>query len=749
MGAFSKAFGLVQQGSQLKQFYDYKDRVLLDGGVFYDTTYVGLKRLIRDNNTYGATLRMCLNPALGAVKLRTSGVYNFATKSYDIAPHSPQLGSELVVNGDFSNGSTGWTAVGSSLLVVDGFLRVTNNVAGAGYAYQSVALMANITYYFKCNGKVGNTGVPSMALLSSPGGDFSINIIAGGSGFQEFSYTPTSNTIFYIGVGNRGSSFIGTYNDFDNVSVKIQYVNDATQTIATNQPYLSKIAPIEKPALLNPNGDDCYMTHPTISFGASDPWSIEVVLNGNAGNSENGVIASDGSSNNLILLNHNAYGRKVSLRLNGVFYTFSNYLLNETLSKNTIFLIIKIGSFLYLYVDGILKDAISSVNNNVVLSTLYYGTSQSGNFNGKLYHYAIFSKALSASEVANRAALLRSIYPEIESVTIGTQTWAVRNYDAVCTPQGNLIPEVQSATNTEKITNAADREFSSDTGFWNKQTGWSIADGVAHAISVPTNNSLYKPAILETQKWYKFTYTVSNYSSGGVKVNAGNGFSSPTYTSNGTYTNYVQCGSGAQIYFVSAGTTTLDLDNVSVQEVGWSDATNLYNYVYANTTGTVEQKTYAAVKAAAMWCHYNNDPANGAIYSKLYNWFAVKLLQMDIDYYNAANPTTPWGWRVPTQTDFTTLQTYLGGASVAGGKLKMIGTGYWNSPNTGATNETGFSALGGGVRLESGGFAGNLTSFPSINSSTSRYNLRYSISDFETGAPIDARYGFSLRLIKQ
>ena len=70
---------------------------------------------------------------------------------------------------------------------------------------------------------------------------------------------------------------------------------------------------------------------------------------------------------------------------------------------------------------------------------------------------------------------------------------------------------------------------------------------------------------------------------------------------------------------------------------------------------------------------------------------------MDIDYYNAANPSTPWGWRVPTQADFQTLSTYLGGDAVSGGKLKKEGFDYWLSPNY-ADNSSGFSALGGGAR---------------------------------------------------
>jgi uncharacterized protein (TIGR02145 family) len=59
---------------------------------------------------------------------------------------------------------------------------------------------------------------------------------------------------------------------------------------------------------------------------------------------------------------------------------------------------------------------------------------------------------------------------------------------------------------------------------------------------------------------------------------------------------------------------------------------------------------------------------------------------------------------VPTDVEFTTLTTYLGGESVAGGKLKETGTAHWHSPNTGATNESGFTALPGGIRYNTGTF---------------------------------------------
>jgi uncharacterized protein (TIGR02145 family) len=132
----------------------------------------------------------------------------------------------------------------------------------------------------------------------------------------------------------------------------------------------------------------------------------------------------------------------------------------------------------------------------------------------------------------------------------------------------------------------------------------------------------------------------------------------------------------------------------------WADATNVYDAAIAGGSTDAE-----ATQAAAMWCYYNNNPALGAVYGKLYNWYAAKLLQNDIDAYNAAHDTD-WGWHVPTQAEFTTLATALGGASVAGGKMKVPGTDYWDSPNTGATNESGFSILPGALRLQTGSFTG-------------------------------------------
>ncbi len=108
------------------------------------------------------------------------------------------------------------------------------------------------------------------------------------------------------------------------------------------------------------------------------------------------------------------------------------------------------------------------------------------------------------------------------------------------------------------------------------------------------------------------------------------------------------------------------------------------------------------------YCWYNNDIANKTPYGALYNWFTVA------DARNIA----PTGWHVPTDAEYTILTDYLGGTSIAGGKMKETGTTHWSSPNTGATNESGFTALPSGSRNNSDGLFTYLENYGGWWSST-------------------------------
>lgn len=139
---------------------------------------------------------------------------------------------------------------------------------------------------------------------------------------------------------------------------------------------------------------------------------------------------------------------------------------------------------------------------------------------------------------------------------------------------------------------------------------------------------------------------------------------------------------------------------------------------------------------------YNNDEANVAIYGRLYTWDAAMRVAASID-----------GWHLPSDAEWTTLTTYLGGESVAGGKLKETGTTHWNSPNTGATNETGFTALPGGYRGTDGTFYvfgdyGYWWSATEFSADYAMYrNMPYDLSSvIRSGSNKEA--GFSVRLVK-
>ena len=98
--------------------------------------------------------------------------------------------------------------------------------------------------------------------------------------------------------------------------------------------------------------------------------------------------------------------------------------------------------------------------------------------------------------------------------------------------------------------------------------------------------------------------------------------------------------------------------------------------------------------------YYNNDVTNNAKYGKLYNWYAVSKTT------NGNKNVCPTGWHVPTDTEWAALTDYLGGANVAGGKMKEVGTNNWISPNTDATNVSLFTGLPGGNRSGNGGYRG-------------------------------------------
>ena len=144
------------------------------------------------------------------------------------------------------------------------------------------------------------------------------------------------------------------------------------------------------------------------------------------------------------------------------------------------------------------------------------------------------------------------------------------------------------------------------------------------------------------------------------------------------------------------------------------------------------------------YCWYDNDAAaNKDIYGALYNWYAA-----------TNSGICPSGWHVPAHTEWTTLINYLGNNIVAGGKLKETGTKHWNSPNTDATNESGFTGLPSGWRNQDGTFL-----YIGMNEawwSTTEYDTDYAYErglNYESGQAFSVSFnpkknGYSVRCVK-
>ena len=132
--------------------------------------------------------------------------------------------------------------------------------------------------------------------------------------------------------------------------------------------------------------------------------------------------------------------------------------------------------------------------------------------------------------------------------------------------------------------------------------------------------------------------------------------------------------------------------------------------------------------------------SNYQTYGVLYNW-------------PAAVSACPQGWSLPSDDEWTVLTDYLGGNTVAGGKMKETGTTHWNSPNTGATNSSGFSGLPGGYRTTSGNFGsigGSGVFWGSTEGSTTDAWYRYLYyNDDDANSYNDTKgIGFSVRCLR-
>jgi uncharacterized protein (TIGR02145 family) len=220
--------------------------------------------------------------------------------------------------------------------------------------------------------------------------------------------------------------------------------------------------------------------------------------------------------------------------------------------------------------------------------------------------------------------------------------------------------------------------------------------------NVNNTSDLNKPVSTATQTALDLKLNRSDFPSGS---NTGN----ILYWNGSTWVNLAPGQNGQALILVngipswstlSTTVTVTDIDGngygtVQIGNQVWMSE-NLKTSRYRNggqIPNVTTDNTAWGILTTGAWSYYNNDVSNNAIYGKLYNW-----------YTTLGDTLCPTGWGVPTDAEWTTLTTYLGGESVAGGKMKTIGNAYWEGSNTGAINSSGFSVLPGGYRSSDGSF---------------------------------------------
>jgi uncharacterized protein (TIGR02145 family) len=200
-----------------------------------------------------------------------------------------------------------------------------------------------------------------------------------------------------------------------------------------------------------------------------------------------------------------------------------------------------------------------------------------------------------------------------------------------------------------------------------------------------------------------------------------------------TFTTFTSCPGipsitygGKTYYTLQIGTQCWLSENLNI-------GTRIDGFFGQNNNSTIEK-----------YC-YNDLESNCDVYGGLYQWGEM----MQYIGTEGSQGICPTGWHIPTDAEWTTLTTYLGGESVAGGKMKEAGTAHWASPNEGATNSSGFTARAGGFRSIDGGYFLQIKEYAYFWSSSATWERGLNYFNDDVGrANAYSDIGISVRCVK-
>jgi hypothetical protein len=401
--------------------------------------------LMRRQEALKDVTRLLYNPHLTGNRIRTSGIYNYAVKGYSANSVMRELGDELIVGGNFEGGLVG--TMGNANETATYTINDISPISGTKDAILAVTVAG--TNEFRPQITYGNVREIGKTYKLS----FRYKVNSGTVNFKGY-YKGSTNVLFTLPLSGSGVyevvyvcdgiAAINIYFDgrnllnlqLDDISNREVLATDLNQSTAANQPQLDRVALIEPLGLKNQNGGVGFMTHSPISFAANEAWTVECVVNWNGSNAVNCGLFGTGNSlvsvknvNNLFRFRNETGTSDVNTtKQNSFLIGKAKFLTFKALGNNTI----------AIYIDGVLWETVSFVTNFMFTNLFNARASYS---EGSVFHYAIYSKALSDTEILEGASILRSIFPEIPSVRVAGLDVAVRNLDVVTSANGTTIPD--------------------------------------------------------------------------------------------------------------------------------------------------------------------------------------------------------------------------------------------------------------------------------------------------------------------
>ena len=214
------------------------------------------------------------------------------------------------------------------------------------------------------------------------------------------------------------------------------------------------------------------------------------------------------------------------------------------------------------------------------------------------------------------------------------------------------------------------------------------ADCTNSTLALTTSTTSNSATAIPTGGQSPYTFVWSNGSTSDTATDLVDG----TYTVN--VTDNQKCTKVGTAIISQCDDTTTAYPAVTIGGQVWMQKNlNVCKYRNGDDIPQVQDRTEWYALTTGAWCYYANNTANGPVYGKLYNWYAV----------NDPRGLAPAGWHVPSDVEWTTLTTFLGGELFAGNKMKAT-TGWTLTSGITNTNSSGFTGLPGGYRFNDGEF---------------------------------------------